>query len=152
GLVERAEDWRWGSLRARREMGATERPRLAPWPIERPRDLTARVNRPFGPKEEAVLRSIRRGQPFGSDTWQAEVTARLGLESSSLPAGGPGNRPRKAPDPFCLVQVTEFPAEKWHRGAGWRTRIIESAEEPKPIRQTQLDTVLAFLRNIHHLE
>ena len=32
-----------------------------------------------------------RGQPFGSETWQAEVAARLGLESLLRPRG----RPRK---------------------------------------------------------
>jgi putative transposase len=91
-LVERAEDWRWGSLWARRARDEADRPVLTPWPIDRPRDWTARVNRPFGPKEEeAILRSIRRGQPFGSASWQAEVSARLGLESVFRPRG----RPRK---------------------------------------------------------
>jgi putative transposase len=93
-LVERAEDWPWASLAARRARAAAERPALTPWPIERPRDWTARVNRPFGPREEeAVRRSIRRGQPFGSESWQAEVAARLGLESAFRPRG----RPRKSP-------------------------------------------------------
>ena len=91
----RAQDWRWGSLWARRAQADPDRPALAPWPIERPRDWTARVNRPFGTKEEeAVQRSIRRGQPFGSESWQAEVAARLGLESAFRPRG----RPRKPPD------------------------------------------------------
>ncbi len=91
GLVDRAEDWRWGSLGARRA-GDGDRPALTRWPIERPRDWTARVNRPFGPEEEeAVRRSIERGQPFGSGPWQAEVAARLGLESAFRPRG----RPRK---------------------------------------------------------
>jgi REP-associated tyrosine transposase len=95
GLVERAEDWRWSSLSARRTKDAAERPALTPWPIERPRDWTARVNRPFGPREEeAVLRSIVRGQPYGSESWQAEVAARLGLESAFRPRG----RPRKSPE------------------------------------------------------
>ncbi len=87
-LVERAEDRRWGSLSARRAKADKERPQLAPWPIARPRDWTARVNRPFGPKEEAaVCRSIQRGQPFGSPSWQASVAARLGLESLFRPRG-----------------------------------------------------------------
>jgi len=95
GLVERAEGWRWGSLGARRAKGDPDRPALTPWPIDRPRDWTARVNRPFGPREEeAVLRSIRRGQPFGSGPWQSEVAARLGLESTFRPRG----RPRKQPE------------------------------------------------------
>jgi putative transposase len=96
GLVERAEDWRWGSLAAVRAKEEAERPALTPWPIERPRDWKARVNRPFGAKEEeAILRSIRRGRPFGSESWQAEVAARLGLESTFRPRGRPRKQPQK---------------------------------------------------------
>lgn len=92
GLVERAQDWRWSSLRSRRAGDRSERPALTPWPIDRPREGGARVNRPFGPEEEqAIRRSIRRGQPFGSPSWQVEVAARLGLESAFRPRG----RPRK---------------------------------------------------------
>jgi putative transposase len=92
-LVKWAEDWRWGSLWARRNRGAAELPALTRWPIDRPRDWTGRVNRPFGPaEEEAIRRSIQRGQPFGSDPWRSEVAARLGLESSLRPRG----RPRKS--------------------------------------------------------
>ncbi len=91
-LVERAEDWRWGSLAVRRAKGEKDRPALTPWPIDRPRDWKARVNRPFRPaEEEAVRRSLQRGQPFGSESWQAAVAARLGLESTFRPRG----RPRK---------------------------------------------------------
>jgi putative transposase len=93
GLVERAEDWRWGSLSLRRSGDWADRPALSEWPIDRPRDWTSRVNRPFGPKEEeAVRRSIQRGQPFGAVPWQTAVAARLGLQSVFRPTG----RPRKA--------------------------------------------------------
>jgi putative transposase len=96
-LVDRAQDWRWGSLWARRAQADPDRPVLALWPIDRPRDWTARVNRPFGPKEEAaVQRSIRRGQPLGSDSWQAQVAARLGLESTFRPRGRPRRQPENA--------------------------------------------------------
>jgi putative transposase len=89
-LVSRARDWRWGSLSIRVARDLEERPTLAPWPIERPRDWTARVNRPFGPaEEEAVQRSIRRGQPFGSEPWQVKTSARLGLESTVRARGRP---------------------------------------------------------------
>jgi putative transposase len=92
-LVSRAQDWRWGSLPIRLAKGAEERPALDAWPIERPRDWTARVNRPFAAgEEEAVQRSIRRGQPFGSELWQAKTSARLGLESTFRDRG----RPRKS--------------------------------------------------------
>jgi putative transposase len=94
-LVERAEEWKWGRLSARRTRAGVERPTLTPWPIKRPRDWRARVNRPLGPKEEeAIHRSMHRGQPFGSESWQAEVAARLGLESLLRPRG----RPRKQPN------------------------------------------------------
>jgi putative transposase len=91
-LVKRAEDWRWASLWSRRAKGRSERPALTPWPIDRPNDWASRVNRPFGPQEEeAIRRSMQRGQPFGSPSWQVEVAARLGLESVLRPRG----RPRK---------------------------------------------------------
>ena len=94
-LIERAEEWKWGSLWARRTKDGVERPKLTPWPIKRPHDWTVRVNRPLGAKEEeAILRSMHRGQPFGSESWQAEVAARLGLESLLRPRG----RPRKQPN------------------------------------------------------
>jgi putative transposase len=92
GLVDRAEEWRWSSLWSRRAKDAKDRPALTRWPIDRPSNWTARVNRPFDPEEEeAVRRSIQRGQPFGAAPWQAKVAARLGLESSLRPRG----RPRK---------------------------------------------------------
>ena len=47
-LVERAEQWKWGSLSARRTKDGAERRTLTPWPIERPHNWTARVNWPFG--------------------------------------------------------------------------------------------------------
>jgi putative transposase len=94
GLAARAEDWKWGSVYSRRAKDPEERPAVAEWPIERPRDWIPRVNRPFGPDEEAaVLRSIHRGQPFGSEAWRAEVAARLGIESVLRPRGRPRNKP-----------------------------------------------------------
>jgi putative transposase len=89
-LVKRADDWRWSSLWSRRAKDDADRPVLTPWPIDRPRDWTSRVNRPLSPKEdEAVQRSIQRGQPFGSESWQTAVAARLGLESVFRPRGRP---------------------------------------------------------------
>ena len=43
-LVRRADEWKWGSLPARRAEDGAERPTLTPWPIERPRDWTVWVN------------------------------------------------------------------------------------------------------------
>jgi putative transposase len=91
-LVERAEDWRWGSLwwTAHAPSGAETEPALSAWPIERAGDWVERVNQPLGRAEEAaVQRSLRRGQPFGTLAWQEETAARLGLESAFRPRGRP---------------------------------------------------------------
>ncbi len=91
-LVRRAEDWRWSSLGLQKADPATAAQRLHPWPIERPRDWTARVNRPETAAEVAALqRAVTRGSPFGSATWQKRIAQRLGLESTLRPRG----RPRK---------------------------------------------------------
>jgi putative transposase len=56
-LVERAEMWRWSSLwRSLHLSESRDKPVLCPWPIPRPSDWLARVNRALTKKErEAVL-------------------------------------------------------------------------------------------------
>ena len=80
GLVRRAEDWPWCSLR--NAPGADGvRVRLAPWPVDRPRDWTRRVNTALDKKTLSRLHaSLVRGRPFGDDRWLARTVARLGLE------------------------------------------------------------------------
>ena len=94
GLVVQAEDWRWGSLRRYGASDApTTGPLLSPWPIERPPDWKLRVNMPMSPaEEEAMQRCIRRGQPYGSASWQQETAARLGLESTFRSQGRPSKK------------------------------------------------------------
>jgi len=96
GLVDRAEGWPWGSLAQGSSKGPrATTPALTPWPIPRPNDWLDRVNAPLSPaEEEALARSIRRGQPFGDREWQAATSARLGLASTFRPRG----RPKKSPE------------------------------------------------------
>jgi hypothetical protein len=90
GLAPRPEDWRWGSLRRKLAAAADCGPGLAAWPIDRPADRVKRVNAPLNPaEEEAMLRSIRRGQPLGTPDWQTQTAARLGLGSTLRPLGRP---------------------------------------------------------------
>jgi putative transposase len=91
GLVDRAEAWRRGSLHRHVAGPATPAgPPLGSWPIDRPADWADRVNAALGPAEqEALRRSVRRGQPFGSPDWQATTTLRIGLESAFRPLGRP---------------------------------------------------------------
>ncbi len=44
-----------GGLSARRANNEAERPTLTSWPIERTRDWTARLSRPFGPRKEEAM-------------------------------------------------------------------------------------------------
>jgi putative transposase len=92
GLVKRAEDWRWCSLWRRQRGAAPDRAILSEWPVQRPADWLARVNRPQRASEEAaVSASLRRGRPFGDEAWQRSAAKSLGLLSTFRDRG----RPRK---------------------------------------------------------
>lgn len=90
-LVQRAEDWCWGSLWQRRQRARLEDyPPLSDWPLNRPRDWTALVNRPPTEAEvEALRTSVTRGRPFGAEAWQKRTAKRLGLESTFRSRGRP---------------------------------------------------------------
>src|SRR5262245_9001932 len=91
GLVGRAEQWPWSSLRW---WAGDRRPAYADaGPVRRPADWVAYVNEPLTPAElECVRLSVQRGAPYGSAAWVQEAAARLGLETTLRPRG----RPRKA--------------------------------------------------------
>ncbi len=98
-LVDRAEDWQWGSLWRRRNLKAKNGEFLLPpsaWPVERPRSWRTLVNRAeTAPELEALRRSVVRGAPFGSDRWQRRTAAKLGLDSTLRPRGRPKTTGRK---------------------------------------------------------
>ena len=87
-LVEKAEDYRWGSLH--NWLGSESPIELSRWPLRRLPNWTRRVNQPVSKKEkEAITRSINRGVPYGSEQWTASTVKRLGLESTTRPRGRP---------------------------------------------------------------
>ncbi len=90
-LVARADDWRWGTLWQRRQQTLPEEsPPLCDWPLIRPRNWAALVNRVETEAELETLRtSVLRGRPFGSETWQKRTAKRLGLESTFRARGRP---------------------------------------------------------------
>lgn len=92
-LVDKAEDWPWSSLWQRLHPSEGRgRPHLCEWPVARPENWGAWVNRPETPAElEAARDSVTRGRPYGTASWQRRIAAKLGLESSFRPRG----RPRK---------------------------------------------------------
>jgi putative transposase len=93
GLAKRAEDWRWCSLWHRRAGTALAQVVLREWPILCPSTWLADVNAAQTLGEmEALRRCVKRGQPFGEESWVEATVKRLGLEGTMRPQG----RPRKA--------------------------------------------------------
>jgi REP-associated tyrosine transposase len=89
GLVERAEDRRWSSLRARLAGGSDL---LAAGPVPLPAEWVEYVNRPETEAERAALRrSVVRGSPFGGAVWQGRAAERLGLQKTLRRPGRPRN-------------------------------------------------------------
>jgi putative transposase len=96
GLVERAEEWPWSSLRARFDGSDQLKSILCPWPVDAPRNWVDLVNQTITSKEmERVQTSIRRDRPFGEPSWVARIAKRLHLEDTLRPEGRPSKFPRK---------------------------------------------------------
>jgi len=95
GLVERAEDWRWGSLHRWLRGTDEEKALLAPWPCVRRPNWVAHVNAALTAKELAAVRHcVQRGSPYGSEAWREKTSEKLGLESTLRPRGRP-KKPEK---------------------------------------------------------
>jgi len=91
-LVQRAEDWPFGSLWRWSRRPEPLPQLLTPWPIRRVANWIERVNQPLSEKELNALRGcVQRGRPFGAEAWVKEVAQRTGLGSTLRPRG----RPRK---------------------------------------------------------
>jgi putative transposase len=99
-LVQKAEAWPFSSLGQR--AGDTPASNLKPpliladWPVERPRDWLAKVNRPMRKADlDRLHESVNRGRPFGDDRWVAKTAARLGLGNTLRNPGRPPGKARK---------------------------------------------------------
>ena len=87
GLVRRAEDWPWNSLRWRASGSHPEIP--GDIPIALPSDWLTLVNAPQTAAElERVRRSVNRGTPFGGKAWSQRTAETIGL-GSTRPRGRP---------------------------------------------------------------
>ena len=80
GVVEHAEDWRWGSLWARRQGSEPLQGILSDWPMERSRNWVTLVNQPLTEQEADRFQiCIARNRPYGNEAWQDRQARRLGL-------------------------------------------------------------------------
>jgi putative transposase len=84
-LVSRAEDWRWCSLGCDEKTAAAL---LSPWPIDRPRDWKALVNRAMPEKQLGQVRqSLKRDRPLGKPDWVEKMAKKLGLSHTMRARG-----------------------------------------------------------------
>ena len=89
-LVMRAEDWQWSSVWRRERGTAEQRAMLSPWSVDPPRHYIHWLNEPqSAAEEEAIGRSIQRGNPFGSDLWTERMVRRFGLQATLQTRGRP---------------------------------------------------------------
>jgi len=91
-IVERAEDWPWGSLAWRK--GVSCGPVLAGSPVPLPARWGDYVNAPQSLAELSVLRECaNRQRPYGDDSWVGTAATELHVSSSlRRPGRPPGKR------------------------------------------------------------
>ena len=88
GLVEKAEDWPWGSL-ALRVMGHSSN-RLAEPPVNLPTRWVELVNESQSPIElEALRKCVNRQRPFGDPRWVEETSQPGCIARPKRPRGRP---------------------------------------------------------------
>lgn len=94
-LVKLSENWQWSSLWVRRNRRSGLYGWMQPWPVERPRNWLANVNRAEDDDAlEPVRQSLQRGIPLGDEPWKTRMANTLGLNSTLRTRG----RPRKTPE------------------------------------------------------
>lgn len=89
------ELWQFGSLWRWKHGSIGEKSMLASWPVKRRSDWIGWVRMAFSEAEKDRLKwCIKRGAPFGDDTWVESTARKYDLESTLRPRG----RPRKIPN------------------------------------------------------
>lgn len=93
GMVDRAEDWQWGSLWRWLQKREPAPQLLSPWPLARLPRWAERVNAGLSKAElDSVRQSVNRGRPLGSNDWATAIAKKLNLESTMRPRGRPRAR------------------------------------------------------------
>lgn len=89
-LVRRAEKWPWSSIHLWKNGTAKEKRLLSAWPLQRRGGWIDYVNAPQSNDELDSLRhSVKRGCPYGDQSWTSKMAGKLGLESTLRPQGRP---------------------------------------------------------------
>ena len=88
-IAKRVESWKWGS--GYRRLGtAKQRALLADSPVDLPRNYRAWINDPEPSEALSVIRkSIRKGIPYGVDSWRSRMVERHNLVQTLREPGRP---------------------------------------------------------------
>lgn len=91
-LVDKAQDWHWGSLYHRYNHTKLVQELLSPWPFQKPEDYLTVVNTlPEEEECEDIRISVNRGQPYGSPNWKEKIIKLFNLQSTIRRQGRPKN-------------------------------------------------------------
>ena len=94
-LCDTPDAWQYGSLHRWLRGTAKEKSLLSKWPIPRRANWVNWVQQALSTKEQKRLQwCMKRGAPFGDETWVESTARRLDMESTLRPRG----RPRKVPN------------------------------------------------------
>lgn len=89
-LKKRAEDWRWGSAYRRINGKSKEKKLLAELPVDLPRNYRNWINEPEPSEALSVVReSIRKGIPYGMESWRSRMIERHNLAQTLREPGRP---------------------------------------------------------------
>jgi len=89
-LVSKAESWKWGSAYRRKHGTFEQKKLLTSWPAQRPENYMIWLNQPQSKAEEnAIEKSIQRGNPYGDKNWAGDIIKKFNLEATVKPRGRP---------------------------------------------------------------
>jgi hypothetical protein len=112
-VVERAEDWRWGSLWARRHGDEKLRAILSDWPLDRPRDLSRLVNEPMTRKRRKQSGRALRGTDRSVARTGSMPGKATGLVAHTAWRRSPEGHGGRAMKTSCVpVSTSDFPRGK----------------------------------------
>ena len=94
-LCEQAEEWKYSSAWRTAHGDEKSQSLLCDWPIPRPRQWRAWLNKPQTESEvNAIRQSVIRGTPYGSEGWVTQSATRLQLKYTLRTRGRPSNQPK----------------------------------------------------------
>ncbi len=86
-LVRRVEEWEWSSASG---LPHALQPDMHVWPVPRPPSWNEDMNAAEASEDLRRLRdAIRRGMPFGPDSWREQTAVDLGWRTGMRPSGRP---------------------------------------------------------------